>query len=415
VDRGRDQTWDAIVVGAGPGGATTAAFLARAGVRVLLLDQAEFPRDKTCGDAISPNALAIVRELGLADEMEETGFRVSGVRLVAPDGGEAVAPVPPRAGRADHLRIARRFEFDDLLLRNAVAAGAVFEPGVNVTDVDTSGGRAEVTGSRGGRSLRFSAAVAVLAVGASTLLPRRTGLLSGRPRFGLGARAYFHGIAGLEDRIDFRFDAMPLPGYGWIFPLSEDSANVGAGFLTPSSRVPPNPRAVLKRFLGHGPVRAMMAGSRRQGPVRAFPVRTDFATAGTVGERLVAVGEAAGLVNPFTGEGIDYAMVSGKVAAGVLARQLQSGDVSAAALCAYDRQLRDRFQHLFVWTVRMRRLYLNRRLLNPLVRAARREPAVARRVTEVVLGYRSAASALSPRMVFQVLRSWRTDSSRADG
>jgi len=132
----------------------------------------------------------------------------------------------------------------------------------------------------------------------------------------------------------------------------------------------------------------------------------DFATARSYQERIILVGESVGLVNPFTGEGIDYALESGQIAAGVLETLLQQGDFSARALRAYDRKLRKRFQRLFVWTMRMRSLYMNERLLNPLVAAARKERYVEKVILEVLLSYRNAVQALSPRTLFHVLRNW---------
>ena len=132
----------------------------------------------------------------------------------------------------------------------------------------------------------------------------------------------------------------------------------------------------------------------------------DFATAKSYSERTLVIGEAAGLVNPFTGEGIDYAMESGQMAAAVLLNQLESGDLSISALKRYDQKLRARFQSLFVWTMRTRGVYMNDWLLNPLVRAAKNESSVEKVILEVLLSYRNPVQALSPKIIYHVLRNW---------
>ncbi len=398
--------YDVAIIGAGPGGTTTASYLAQAGARVLLLDKAEFPRDKTCGDALSPNALRILGDLGLLAELKNFGFRLNGVRLVAPDGSDLVAAIPQKPGLADHLYIAPRFQLDNLLLQHAIASGAEFKPAFRVTDVQVEKRQVSIVGKNRNSASQFSARVAVIAVGASISLLERVGLTSTPPKFALAARAYYDDLPRLDDLLEIRFDGVPLPGYGWIFPTSATSANVGAGFMKKSPNLPSTARAVLDQFLSHHPIKEKLSTGQRAGPIKSYPLRMDFATAQTFGERIVLVGEAAGLVNPFTGEGIDYAMESGQIAAGVLTRQLESGDFSLSTLRIYDKKLRARFHSLFVWTMRMRNLYMNEWLLTPLIRAANRERTVEKTILEVLLAYRNAIQALAPNTIFHVLRNW---------
>ncbi len=398
--------YDVAIVGAGPGGTTTAAYLAQAGLRVLLLDKANFPRDKTCGDALSPNALHVLNDLGLSDALDEISFRLNGVRLVAPNGNEMAAPIPQKPGRVSYLRIGPRFQLDNLLLQHAVSKGAEFFPGVRVTNIRIDDDRVDIVGMKKNDQVRYAARVGVVAVGANISLLQRSGLIARHPQFSLAARAYFENIADLDDKMEIRFDGVPLPGYGWIFPTSESSANIGAGIIGRSSKMPYTARTVFDQFLQHTPVRERLADSQLIGPVKSFPLRMDFATAQTCSNRVLLVGEAIGLVNPFTGEGIDYAMESGQIAAQVLIQQLQRGDVSLKALHEYDRRLRERFQKLFVWTKRMQRIYMNEWLLNPLVRAGACERYVEKIILEVLLNYRNPVQALSPRTILHVLKHW---------
>jgi menaquinone-9 beta-reductase len=402
-----NQIYDVAIIGAGPGGSTAASYLAQAGARVLLLDKADFPRDKTCGDAVSPNALKIAIDLGLMDKLGEFSYRINGVRLVAPDGGDMTASIPTKSGFTDYLYISPRLQLDNLLLEKAIQSGADFESQVRITDIQVDSQSVTLKGKNPHGESRFSARVVVIAVGASIPLLLKTGILAAAPPFALAARAYFTGVQGLSDLMEIRFDGVPLPGYGWIFPTSETSANIGAGFMKNSPNLPSNVRDVLDDFLNHTPIAAMLAESQTEGAIKSYPLRMDFAAAKTYADRLLVVGEAAGLVNPFTGEGIDYAMESGAMAAEVLIAQLAKGDFSAKSLKLYDRKLRARFQSLFVWTMRMRGVYMNDWLLNPLVRAAKNVSSVEKIILEVLLSYRNPVQALAPRTIYHVLRNWK--------
>jgi flavin-dependent dehydrogenase len=138
-----------------------------------------------------------------------------------------------------------------------------------------------------------------------------------------------------------------------------------------------------------------------------YPLRTDFHRSRSVGERLLLVGEAAGLVNPFTGEGIDYALESGQLAGRWLGQCLNEGDVSQAALAGYDRQLRRRFQATFVYTHLLRSLYMTPLLLDPLLRASRRWTDLADRLVRIFLAYEHPLRAVTPIVALRVLRSLR--------
>lgn len=395
--------YDVAIIGAGPGGCTAASYLAKGGMRILLVDKLEFPRDKTCGDALSPSALKILGDLGLMNNIVEFGYRLNGVRLVAPNGNELIAPIPPKPGFAEHLYIAPRKIFDNLLLNKAITLGTEFKPNVRVTDLKIDSNKVILSGKSANKMLSFSAKVGIIAVGANISLLQKLGFISKPPEFAIAARAYYENLPNLADLMEIRFDGVPLPGYGWIFPTSKTSANIGAGFLRKSKKLPFTAKEILDQFLAHGPVREKLSGGERNGAVKGFPLRMDFASARTFSERIILVGEAAGLVNPFTGEGIDYAMESGQIAASVIKDFATTGDYSFNALATYDRNLRKRFQKLFVWTHRMRSIYMNDWLLNPLVRAANKEKSVETIILEVLLSYRNAFHALSPNTLFHIL------------
>src|SRR5262249_8751231 len=162
------------------------------------------------------------------------------------------------------------------------------------------------------------ARLCIIATGASTALLANLGLIAKRPQVMLAARAYYEGPLPCADRIQIRFDGVPLPGYGWVFPLSAASADVGVGYFARGftiRRRPPNAGVAFQSFVRGRGVTALLNGAHQSGPERGYPLRVDFPELPTSAGRVLLVGEAAGLVNPLTGEGIDYALESAQIAA----------------------------------------------------------------------------------------------------
>jgi menaquinone-9 beta-reductase len=180
-------------------------------------------------------------------------------------------------------------------------------------------------------------------------LLRSTGLLKPSAKEPmLAVRAYFENVSGLGDKIQVYFDDDVLPGYGWIFPISKTSANIGIGLKElRSNDADDSLRSTLGRFLERADLKKMLAGANQVGPTKSFPLRADFATASIVSGRVIAIGEAAGMVNPLTGDGIDLAMDSGRIAALFLKKWFTKTKPNPDELKQYDRILRNQFQRRF--------------------------------------------------------------------
>jgi geranylgeranyl reductase family protein len=399
------EPYDVVIIGAGPGGAATAHYLALAGLRVLLLDKFSFPRDKTCGDGLTPRALRILDEMGLLDRIQRESMRHDLVRFTAPNGREVNADIPMRDKRYSYVEIIPRLALDHLILERAIASGATFESPVRVTDIARNQDGVVVTAARGKRATTYNARMAVIATGANMALLLKLGLLKKQPEVVLACRAYYEGITDLPEGVQCRFDGVPLPGYGWIFPVSPTRANVGVGFFQMGLAGrwgPDNAREVFDRWLQIPSMQRLLAGSWQDGPVRGYPIRVDFATAPTCDERVILVGEAAGLVNPVTGEGIDYALESGKLAAEHLTAMFAAGDFSTSQLRAYDAQLRAEYQRLFTLCDRLRLLYLNAPVINRAIAAGTRRRALRDLYMNIVMENDDVMAALSPRTLATV-------------
>jgi len=393
------------VVGAGPAGSAAAYFLAQRGLDVLLIDRSHFPRDKTCGDGLSPRALKVMETMGALPQARALGQAIEGVRFFSPDGTAMEARLPPYPTHPPYALILPRLILDDLLRTRALSAGARFLGRTHIVKLRAYAAGVELEGKDGAGTIRARAAV--LATGTSTSLLHASRVLRRRPPFLVAARGYFEGLERRPEQIDLHFDGVPLPGYGWVFPTGDGTANVGAGTLGPSAafdRLGRNSRRLFDGFLGVPSIRAELGSGRCLGPVKSYPLRTDFSRAPTFGHRILLAGEACGLVNPLTGEGIDYALESGQIAAEFLAEILQSAEPQPTVWREYDRRLRRRFQRSFEYTHRMRRVYLRPWFLNRFLRLARLRPELEHMLVDIALGMRDAAQATSLKTLYKFLR-----------
>jgi menaquinone-9 beta-reductase len=351
---------DVIVVGAGPGGSAAAYHLARHGVSVLVLEKDEFPRDKVCGDGLTPRAVAQLRAMEV--DLAAPGWRHSrGVRLL---GGRARLELDwPELTSLPSFGVTRtRHDLDHLLVQRAIAAGATVRTRHPVTGpaLDEADGRViGVDASPPGAPATFRAPVVIAADGASGRLPVALGLTR-RPDRPVGAavRRYFHSAARHADRylegwLDLRRPDDPepllLPGYGWIFGLGEGRVNAGVGVLNTSRPGRVDCRALLRRWLGGVPPEWELTEEHADGPVRGAGLPMGMNRVPHYTRGLMLVGDSGGVINPFTGEGIAYALESGHLAAEVVTEALACRTATAReqALRRYPHLVRDRWGAYF--------------------------------------------------------------------
>lgn len=401
---------DVLVVGAGPGGSAAAHGLAQAGLDVLLLDRAEFPRDKTCGDCLTHGAVVVAREMGALPELLAAGYPIHDFEVVSPRGRTATARVPERDGVTP--LVVPRLQLDDILRRRAVAAGAEFRGGSLVRGLRASGDGVEVDveHARGARTERARAAV--VATGAATPLLKSAGLLRRQPSFMIAAREYVRGLPS-GHRLRMGYAGTATFGYGWVFPIADDAVNLGAGIFRNEPGL--SARGVLETFRTRSALGRTVAGGVRWGR-KSYPLRTDFAGSLTVGPRTLLVGEAAGLVNPLSGEGINGALESGRIAARHLLDAYAAGDFSLGRLSAYDAELRERYQAVFETCVQLRAVFarhtgpLQRFAVEAAIAMARTNPRLAPRLAELVLDNRPIQVPTTP---LGLVRSWLRRSPRS--
>ena len=378
---------DVAIVGAGPGGAAAAYYLAKAGLDVALLDKASFPREKTCGDGLTPQAVAVLEDMGALTAAELEINPIKQVRVFSPSGRVAGVSIPTSGPYPPFALVIPRLQLDQAVLERAVHAGAAFHPGLRVKDITSRDTYVQIQGESGRKTVKIDARFTIVATGANLSLLRRIDLLPDHPKLIRAVRGYFEG-AQFEPSLDFRFDNVPLPGYGWVFSVTQTSANIGLGLWPArdgrSRRI--SPQNSFEHFIQSPGMRTVLTGAEQVGPIRGYPLRTDFIDSKTYNGRILLVGEAAGLVNPLTGEGIDYALESGKIAAKFLTEIMGNSKSVSMDMGEYDHRLRLRFQPIFQFSDLVRRLCMNRICLEALTRWAVRREDLRALLANIVLG-----------------------------
>lgn len=351
---------DAVVVGAGPGGSATAAHLARHGLQVTLLEKASFPRDKVCGDGLTPRAVKQLIGLGI-DVSEDAGWKhTHGLRIHGGTVAPFILPWPDLADFPNFGMVCRRTQLDQRLAEHAAAQGATLVTGANVVAPLLDEHTDRIVGVRTADGRRFRAPVVVAADGNSSRLAVSMGLERRQDRpMGVAVRTYYRSSLSdgefLESWLEL-WDGAPhqsdlLPGYGWVFPVGDGTVNVGLGMLDSSDAFRKTDyRALMTRWLSHQPAEWGLTPENQEGPIRgaALPMAFNRKPAYTRG--LLLVGDAGGMVNPFNGEGIDYALEAGALAAEAIAQAHYRGVGSRSAeraLEGYPTALRSHFGGYF--------------------------------------------------------------------
>ncbi|WP_439385999.1 geranylgeranyl reductase family protein [Amycolatopsis lexingtonensis] len=351
--RTADQDAEVIVVGAGPAGSTVATYLARAGVDVLLLEKTEFPREKVCGDGLTPRGVKQLIDLGI-DTSEDAGWVHSrGLRILTGDltleldWPDLTSYPPYGVSRTRH-------DFDDLLAKLAVKAGARLYERTTVTSAITNAsGRVVGVEAKVGPEktpVHYRAPLVLACDGVSARLALSVGIQKNEKRpMGVAVRQYYksprhddpfiEGHLELWDKSDPR-DPKLLPGYGWAFPLGDGTVNVGLGMLSTSASFRNTDyRALLRQWLDGTPEEWGYREENAIGKVGGAGLPMGFNRTPHYRDGLLLLGDAGGMVSPFNGEGISAAMESAQIAAEVVVQALarREGPSRERALEAYPR------------------------------------------------------------------------------
>jgi geranylgeranyl reductase family protein len=347
---------DVLVIGGGPSGAACAYWLAEAGHDVVMVERKHYPREKTCGDGLTPRSVRQLEDMGLASELAASGHRYSGLRSHAFRRTlELTWPDHPEL--PDYGYVITRKDLDALVAERAAKAGAAVWEGTEAVEPIVQRGLvrgahvvartypgAEQDGRREAGPVAVQARYTVVADGANSRFGRSLGTARNRDYpLGMAIRGYWtsprHDEPWIDSWLDLRDKAgHVLPGYGWIFPVGDGRVNVGIGLLSTFNQWKAvNTTHLLQSFAEYAP--------------ESWDIRPDTACGAPTGGRLpmgmsvgprtgptwLVVGDAGGTINPFNGEGIAYAYESGRFAADALHTALETGD--GLALQSYEHRL----------------------------------------------------------------------------
>ncbi len=430
--------FDAIVVGGGPGGSATAGYLAMEGKRVLLVEKEVWPRDKICGDAVGGKSLSHVKRLGVKETLESTPhFRVTGIVFSSPKGHSVRVALPEEdVQRLEAGYSLPRQQFDHLLFNQVQKlvrdhGGSVLQGG-EVREVlydDGQGGADPGKGSgerrhakgivvriggRDGVEHTYSAPVVVGAAGyrcpvaKSMLEDTYEEPMVDRAHYCAGYREYWRGVKGCEDNIgdiEIHFVDTVIPGYFWLFPVAEGVVNVGIGMvMSLLDKQPKKLKALQAEVIAQHPLfkerfadASMIPGTGKgwQLPFGSPRKKADKQPRRSASNGIFLVGDAASLVDPFSGEGVGNALVSGELAAQHILEGKSAEDYQSALWNALGPELTNSYS--------MQKLSRRAWLLNWFVGKASKKPAIQEMMTEMIASKEAQENLHSPWFMFKTL------------
>jgi len=334
------------ILGAGPAGATTALFLASKGIPSVLLEKEIFPRDKICGDALSGKVISILKKLdpALVDEFVKRPIHLGswGVKFVAPNQKELKVPFKKNFDKSTRAPgfISKRIDFDNFLAEQVRKRKEVeliecceadeikrTENGFTITSKD--------------KSIMVTTNLLIASNGAHSAFSRNFGNIKVEHKhYCAGLRAYYKGVEGMDENnfIELHFIKEALPGYFWIFPLPDGMANVGLGMrsdMVSAKKV--NLKKLLAEIVDYPQFKERFKNATLEGEVKGFGLPLGSKERKLSGDSFLLTGDAASLIDPFTGEGISNAMISGMYAAEMAIKAITAENYSLAFLKEYDK------------------------------------------------------------------------------
>ncbi len=400
--RPRQYSCDVLVVGGGPTGSAASYWLASEGIDVLCVEKKHFPREKTCGDGLTPRSVRQLRDMGLESALAGS-HRYEGLRSVA-FGRELEMQWPRHPDFPSYGYTITRFNLDQIVNEHAAKAGAVVWQGAEAVEplspphsvtalgARRAGGAVVIDKERDTRT-DVRARYVIVADGSLSRFGRSLGSLRDRayPQ-GMAIRGYFrsprHDDAYIESHLDIRDrSGKVVPGYGWIFPLGDGRVNVGIGLLSTSERWKGlNTTKLMEEFVAFAPRSWCISPATACSVPTGGRLPMGLSVRPRVGGDFLLAGDAAGAINPFNGEGIAYGWETGRIAARAVTRALASESEAAAAagLASYEAELEREYARYYAIARAFVKVIEDPRIMRSLVAAGMVVPPAMRGVLRIM-------------------------------
>ncbi|WP_299826186.1 geranylgeranyl reductase family protein [uncultured Pontibacter sp.] len=384
---------DICILGAGPGGATAGLHLAQKGIPCLLVDKAVFPRDKVCGDALSGKVVNELRrispDLPLLFSKRQEQLPSWGIHFISPGGQKLSVPFKYKYNAAQDAPagyIARRFDFDNFLVEQVKQQPEItLLQGVALTKYERQQEGGFILSDKDGKP-QIEAKLLIVANGAQSGFARHVADMQQEPaHYCAGLRAYYKGVQGLDadNFIELHFFKDFLPGYFWVFPLPGGFANVGVGMLSSAiSSKKINLKKEMQRMIETNPeLQKRFANAELVGDIKGYGLPLGSKKRRLSGDNYMLVGDAGALIDPFTGEGISNAMISGRWAATQAGLCLQEQNFSASFMQGYDKAVYNRLWQELKLSRQMQRLLQYPWLFDKVASKASKNQALAETIS----------------------------------
>jgi len=321
-----------LVVGGGPAGSAASFWLARAGHDVTLVEKKAYPRDKTCGDGLTPRAIHQLTEMGFDFDVPEF-HKITGLRSYAGDDVVLEMNWPDHSRFPNWGGVIRRRDLDSQVAALARTEGVEIREKTTATPVIENGVLTSVALANGGEPEIVTPDVTIIADGSMNRFGRDLGTARRKDYpMGLAARGYYSSPMSsdpfLESQLDLRDSSgATMPGYGWVFPLGDGTVNVGVGLLSTFKRWKHvNTTNMMNDYAATAPDYWDLSEDTRLTKPVGGKLTMSYSKGPLVGHNWITIGDAAGAINPWNGEGISYAYETGRLAAGYVAQAVESSD-----------------------------------------------------------------------------------------
>lgn len=402
---------DICIIGAGPAGLTAALVLGNKGIPCLLIDKNQFPRDKICGDGLGGKVLSTLDKINpdYPKELEKCSFATGshGVRFFSPNG--KMMELSFNQDNPSHAPgyVCKRRDFDHFLLEKALANPAVrFTGGMYVNQVTRQDDKV-ILRDTNGNTLAETRLLLFAAGNDKAMLHQLSAPDESPVEEGIGVRGYFENVSGSDQNhsIEIHFLKELLPWYLWIFPFSNGSAN--AGLALPESDARKSKQSLKELFFylieKYPHLKPRFANAELVGKIEANRLPYYNHPVKVAGDNYMLLGDAARLIDPFTGEGIGNAMVSGYTAAEIASGCLASGDFSANVTARYQQEVYRKLGPELELGLRLQKLARNRRLLNLVIGRASRDEKLRGKISEMLYSEQAKSQLKNPMFYLKLL------------